>query len=78
VVADVEEGAAVVEAVLEAARLSLTQSRVPNLQTRSEATFSPKVDGDLGRNLTPVATARCPTVGANFHGNLEIVAMGMA
>jgi hypothetical protein len=28
--------------------------------------------------LTPVVAARCPTVGANFHENLETVAMGMA
>jgi hypothetical protein len=50
---------------LKQARLSLTQSKVLNLQTRPEATFSPRVDGDPGRNLTPVAAARCPTVGAN-------------
>jgi hypothetical protein len=29
--ADIEEGAAVAEAILEAAKLSLTQSKVPNL-----------------------------------------------
>jgi hypothetical protein len=63
---------------LKQARLSLMQSRVPNLQTRPEATFSPRVDGDPSRNLTPVAAARCPMVGANCRGNLEIVAMGMA
>jgi hypothetical protein len=60
------------------AKLSLTQSRVPNLQMRLEATLSPGIDGDLGRNLTPVVAARCPTVGANCRGNLETVAMVMA
>jgi hypothetical protein len=60
------------------AKLSLTQSRVPNLQTRPEATFSPGIDGDPGQNLTPVVAARCPTVGANCRENLETVAMGMA
>jgi hypothetical protein len=54
------------------------QSKVPNLQTRPEATFSPRVDGDLGQNFTPVAAAHCPTVGANCRGILETVAMGMA
>jgi hypothetical protein len=55
------------------AKLSSTQSKVPNLQTRPEATFSL---GGPGRNLTPLATALCPTVDTNCHGNLEIVAMG--
>jgi hypothetical protein len=78
VAADVKEGAAAAEAVPDQAKLSLMQSRVPNLQTRPEATLSPGIDGDLGRNLTPVVAARCPTVGANCCGNLETVAMGMA
>jgi hypothetical protein len=56
--------------------LSLMQSRVPNLQTRPEATLSPGIDGGPGRNLTPLAVALCPTVGANYRGNLETVAMG--
>jgi hypothetical protein len=60
------------------ARLSLTQSTVLNLQTRPEATFSPRVNGDPGRNFTPVAAARCPMVGANCRGILRTVAMGMA
>jgi hypothetical protein len=55
------------------AKLSSTQSKVPNLQTRPEATFSPE---GPGRNFTLLATALCPTVGANCRGNLEIVAMG--
>jgi hypothetical protein len=63
---------------LKQAKLSLMQSRVPNLQTRPEATLSPGIDGDPGQNLTPVIAACCPTVGANCRGNLETVAMGMA
>jgi hypothetical protein len=63
---------------LKQARLSLMQSKVPNLQKRPEATFSPRVDGDPGRNFTPVVAARCPTVGANYHGILVTVAMRMA
>jgi hypothetical protein len=54
------------------------QSSVPNLQTRPEATFSLRSDEGPGRNLTPAAAARGPTVGANYRGNLETVAMGMA
>jgi hypothetical protein len=57
-------------------KLSLIQSRVPNLQMRPEATLSPGIDGDPGRNLTPLAATLCPMVGANCHGNLETVAMG--
>jgi hypothetical protein len=60
------------------ARLSLTRSKVPNLQTKSEMTFSPRVDGDPDQNFTPIAAARCPTVGANYRGILRIIAMGMA
>jgi hypothetical protein len=55
--------------------LSLTQSMVPNIRTRPEPTFSPKVNGDPDKNFTPVAVACCPTVGANCHGILQIVAM---
>jgi hypothetical protein len=67
VLAEAEEGAAVVEPVLEAgeARLSLMQSRVPNLRTSPEATLLPRVEGDPDRNLTSVVAARCPTVGAD-------------
>jgi hypothetical protein len=54
------------------------QSKVLNLQTRLEATFSLRVDEGPGRNLTPIAAACCPTVGASCRGNLETVAMGMA
>jgi hypothetical protein len=61
---------------LKQAQLSLTHSKVPNLHTRPEATFSPRANEGPGRNLTPLAAALCPTVGANCHGNLEIVAMG--
>jgi hypothetical protein len=57
-------------------KLSLMHSRVPNLQMRPEATLSPGIDGDPGRNLTPLAAALCPMVGANCRGNLESVAMG--
>jgi hypothetical protein len=60
------------------ARLSQMQSRVLNLQTRPEATFSPRVDGDPGRNFTLVAAVRCPMVGANYCGILVTVTMGMA
>jgi hypothetical protein len=60
------------------AKLSLTQSRVPNLQTSPEATLLPGIDGDPGQNLTPVVAAHCPMVGANCRGNLETIAMGMA
>jgi hypothetical protein len=58
--------------------LLLTQSKVPNLQTRPEATFSPRVDGDPDQHFTPVAAACCPMVGANCRGILRIVAIGMA
>jgi hypothetical protein len=61
---------------LKQAKLSLMQSKVPNLQTRPEATFSPRANEGPGRNLTPLAAALCPTVGANCRGNLETVAMG--
>jgi hypothetical protein len=54
------------------------QSKVSNLQTRPEATFSLRVDGDPDRNLTPVVAARCPMVGTNCRGILVTVAMGMA
>jgi hypothetical protein len=57
-------------------KLSLMHSRVPNLQTRPEVTLSPGIHGDPGRNLTPLAAALCPMVGANCHGNIETVAMG--
>jgi hypothetical protein len=60
------------------ARLSLTQSKVLNLQTRPEATFLPRVNGDPGRNFTPVAGAHCPMVGVNYCGILRTVALGMA
>jgi hypothetical protein len=63
---------------LKQARLSLMQSKVPNLQTRPEATFLPRVDGDPDRNFTPVIAAHCPMVGANCRGILVTVAMGMA
>jgi hypothetical protein len=78
VAADVEERADVAEAILEAGEVSLMQPKVPNLQTRPEATFSPRFDGDPGRNFTPVVAARCPMVGANCHGILRTVAIGMA
>jgi hypothetical protein len=54
------------------------QSKVPNLQTRPEATFSPRAYEGPGRNLTSVAATHCPTVGTNCRGNLETLAMGMA
>jgi hypothetical protein len=73
VAVDVEEGATA-KAIPEV--VPLMQSRVPNLQTRPEATLSPGIDGDPGQNLIPLATALCSTVGANYHGNLETVAMG--
>jgi hypothetical protein len=57
-------------------RLSLMQSKVPNLQTRPEATFSLRADEGPGQKLTPLAAVLCPPVGANCHGNLETVAMG--
>jgi hypothetical protein len=63
---------------LKQAKLSLTQSKVPNLQTRPEVTFSPRADEGPDRNLTPVAAACCPTVGANCRGYLETVTMGVA
>jgi hypothetical protein len=63
---------------LKQAKLSQTQSKVPNLQTRPEVTFSPRADEGPGWNLTPVTAARCPTVGANCRGNLETIAMGVA
>jgi hypothetical protein len=62
---------------LKQARLSLMQLKVPNLQTRPEATFSLRDYGDPGQNFTPVAVACCPTVGTNCCGILETVAMGV-
>jgi hypothetical protein len=76
--ADVEEGANVAKPVLEAGEVSLMQPKVSNLQTRPEATFSLRFDGDPSRNFTPVVAARCPMVGANCHGILRTVAIGMA
>jgi hypothetical protein len=58
------------------AKFLLMQSKVPNLQTRPEVTFSPRADEGPDRNLTPLATVLCPTVGTNYRGNLETVAMG--
>jgi hypothetical protein len=78
VATDVEEGADVAKAVLEAGEVSLMQPKVLNLQTRREATFSPRFDGDPGQKFTPVAVARCPMVGANCRGILRTVAIGMA
>jgi hypothetical protein len=49
--------------------LSLTQSKVLNLQTRPEATLLLGADEGPDRNLTPLAAALCPTVGTNYHGN---------
>jgi hypothetical protein len=76
--ADIEEGAAVAKPFLKQAKLSLTQSKVPNLQTRPEVTFSPRADEGPGWNMTPIAAARCPMVGANCRGNLETIAMGVS
>jgi hypothetical protein len=81
--ADIGEGAAITEAVLKvgevvADAVESVKSKVPNLQTRPKATFSPRVNGDPGRNFTSVAAARCPMAGANCRGILETVAMGMA
>jgi hypothetical protein len=76
VAADVEEGAAIIEAVLEVGQVVADAVEGPNLQTRLEATFSPRADEGPGRNLTPLAAVLCPMVGTNCHGNLETVAMG--
>jgi hypothetical protein len=76
VAADIEEGAVVTEAVLEVGQVVVDAVEVPNLQTRPEATFSPSADEVPSRNLTPLAAALCPTVGANCRGNLETLAMG--
>jgi hypothetical protein len=77
VAADVEEPLSP-KPSLKQARLSLTQSKVLNLQTRPEANFSPRVDWDPSRNFTPVVAVHCPTVGANCRGISVTVAMGMA
>jgi hypothetical protein len=69
VTADVEEGAAVAEAVLEVGQVVA--------DTVEGAEPLDKAGGDLpSRNLSPLAAALCPTVGANCRGNLETVAMG--
>jgi hypothetical protein len=78
VAADVEEGAAIVKAVLKVGEVVAYVVKGANLQTRPEATFSPRVNGDPDQNVTPVAAARCPTVGANCRGILRTVAIGMA
>jgi hypothetical protein len=71
VAADVEEGATVAEAVLEVGQV--VADAVKGTKPPDEA------GGDLfaggpSRNLTPLAAALCPTVGANSRGNLETVA----
>jgi hypothetical protein len=77
--ADIEEGAVVAEAVLEAVEVVIDAiETVSNLRTRAKATFSPRVDGDPGWNFTLVTVARCPMVGANWRGILMTVAIGMA
>jgi hypothetical protein len=78
VAANVEEGAVIAEAVLEAGQIVADAVEGAKPPDKAKATFSPRVDGDPGWNLTPVIAARCPTVGANCRGNLETVAMGMA
>jgi hypothetical protein len=70
VAVNVEEGAAA-EALPDA-----VQVVADAVQTRPEANLSPGIDGDPGRNLTPLTAALCSTVGANYRGNLETVAMG--
>src|SRR5664279_116828 len=59
------------------AALSVTQSSVPNVMTRPEATRSPELEWDPVRNETPVA-ALGPTVGANCRGEEHDSAIGMA
>jgi hypothetical protein len=78
VAADVEEGAIVAEAVLEAGKVFADAVEGAEPPDKTGATVSPWVDGDPDRNFTLVAAARCPTVGANCLGILETVAMGMA
>jgi hypothetical protein len=75
VAADVEEGATV-EGIPEAVQVVADAVEGAELQMRPEATLSPGINGDPSRNLTPLATALRPTVGANCHRDLEIVAMG--
>jgi hypothetical protein len=75
VATDVEEGAAVAEAVLEASQV--VADTFEGAKPPDEARGDP-LAGDPGRNLTPIIAACCPTVGANCRGNLETVAKGMA
>jgi hypothetical protein len=75
VAADIEEGAAVAEAVLEAGQV--VADAFEGAKPPDEAGGDP-LAGDPGRNLTPIIAACCPMVGANCRGNLETVAKGMA
>ena len=56
----------------------MTQSNAPSLRTRPEATRSPEVVKGPVRNVTPVAAAEGPTVGANCRGFVTAIAMGVA
>jgi hypothetical protein len=48
VTVDIEEEPLLPKQFSKWAKLSLTQSKVPNLQTRPEATFSPRADESPG------------------------------
>jgi hypothetical protein len=78
VVADVEEGTAIAKAFLEVGEVVADAVEGVEPLDKAGGTFSPRVDGDPGRNITPVAATRCPMVGTNCRGILRTVAMGMA
>jgi hypothetical protein len=75
VAVDVEEGAAA-EAVPEAVQVvaDAVEGAEPPDEAGGDLLAGDRWDPD--RNLTPLAVALCPTVGANYRGNLETVAMG--
>jgi hypothetical protein len=78
VATDVEEGAAVTEAILEAVEVVADAVEGAESPDKAKATFLPRVDGDPGRNFTSIAAACCPMVGANCRGILMTVAIWMA
>jgi hypothetical protein len=75
---DVEEGAAVAKAVLEAGKV--VADAVEGAEPPDKAGGDLLAESRWGpdRNFTPVAAARCPMVGANCRGILRTVAIGMA
>jgi hypothetical protein len=77
VAADVEEGAAIAEAVLEAGEV--VADAVEGTKPLDKAGGNLLTESRWGspRNFTPVAVACCPMVGTNCRGILRTVAIGM-